>query len=110
MGSTGSAGTCAVWVLGGGGVAGIAWEVGILAGLANEGITVQPGDVLIGTSAGAVGEELLGVGRLIHDVDSLPARFPVGGHKATGDLRDLFDDLQRRRARGVERRHALDDE
>ena len=43
-----------VWVLGGGGVAGIAWEVGILAGLADEGVTVTPDAVLIGTSAGAV--------------------------------------------------------
>jgi NTE family protein len=42
-----------VWVLGGGGVAGIAWEVGILAGLADEGVTVAPDAVLIGTSAGA---------------------------------------------------------
>ncbi|MGC4833120.1 patatin-like phospholipase family protein [Micromonospora vinacea] len=43
-----------VWVLGGGGVAGIAWEVGILAGLADEGVTVTPEAVLIGTSSGAV--------------------------------------------------------
>ncbi|MFI5926412.1 patatin-like phospholipase family protein [Micromonospora sp. NPDC051543] len=43
-----------VWVLGGGGVAGIAWEVGILAGLADEGLTVGSDAVLVGTSAGAV--------------------------------------------------------
>ncbi|MEU7926594.1 patatin-like phospholipase family protein [Micromonospora sp. NPDC049801] len=43
-----------VWVLGGGGVAGIAWEVGVLAGLADEGLTVGPDAVLLGTSAGAV--------------------------------------------------------
>lgn len=43
-----------VWVLGGGGVAGIAWEVGVLAGLTDEGVTVTPDAVLIGTSAGAV--------------------------------------------------------
>ncbi|WP_433536691.1 patatin-like phospholipase family protein [Micromonospora sp. CA-249363] len=43
-----------VWVLGGGGVAGIAWEVGVLAGLAEEGLSVSPDAVLIGTSAGAV--------------------------------------------------------
>ncbi len=43
-----------VWVLGGGGVAGIAWEVGILTGLADEGVTVTPEAVLIGTSSGAV--------------------------------------------------------
>jgi NTE family protein len=43
-----------VWVLGGGGVAGIAWEVGILAGLAEAGVAVRQDAVLIGTSAGAV--------------------------------------------------------
>ncbi|MGW3621360.1 patatin-like phospholipase family protein [Micromonospora arida] len=43
-----------VWVLGGGGVAGIAWEVGILTGLADEGVTVTPEATLIGTSSGAV--------------------------------------------------------
>ncbi|BCB89652.1 patatin-like phospholipase family protein [Phytohabitans suffuscus] len=43
-----------VWVLGGGGVTGIAWEVGILTGLADEGVHVDPDAVLIGTSAGAV--------------------------------------------------------
>lgn len=43
-----------VWVLGGGGVAGIAWEVGVLAGLADEGVTVSPAAVLVGTSSGAV--------------------------------------------------------
>jgi NTE family protein len=35
-------------------VAGIAWEIGILAGLADEGVTIAPEAVLIGTSAGAV--------------------------------------------------------
>ncbi|MDO7882737.1 patatin-like phospholipase family protein [Salinibacterium soli] len=43
-----------VWVLGGGGVAGIAWETGILAGLADEGVVIAPDSVVIGTSAGAV--------------------------------------------------------
>ncbi|MFG1883730.1 patatin-like phospholipase family protein [Micromonospora sp. NPDC049102] len=43
-----------IWVLGGGGVVGIAWEVGVLAGLADEGLIVGADAVLIGTSAGAV--------------------------------------------------------
>jgi NTE family protein len=42
------------WVFGGGGVGGIAWEIGLLAGLAEEGIQVRPDDHLLGTSAGAV--------------------------------------------------------
>lgn len=41
-------------VLGGGGVTGIAWEIGVIAGLARSGIDiVAAADVLIGTSAGA---------------------------------------------------------
>jgi NTE family protein len=41
-------------VLGAGGPAGIAWEVGIMAGLADVGIDVREADLLIGTSAGSV--------------------------------------------------------
>ncbi|HLJ34957.1 MAG TPA: patatin-like phospholipase family protein [Ktedonobacteraceae bacterium] len=41
-------------VLGGGGVAGVAWELGILAGLHDKGVDVQDADVIIGTSAGSV--------------------------------------------------------
>ncbi|MER8226022.1 patatin-like phospholipase family protein [Streptomyces sp. NPDC094143] len=42
-----------VLVLGGGGVAGIAWETGILAGLADAGVYVTDADLVVGTSAGA---------------------------------------------------------
>ncbi|PUA81570.1 patatin-like phospholipase family protein [Nocardioides currus] len=41
-------------VLGGGGITGIAWEVGILAGLAAEGVDLTGADRIIGTSAGSV--------------------------------------------------------
>ena len=41
-------------VLGGGGVTGIAWEIGVIAGLADEGIDLAAADVIIGTSAGSV--------------------------------------------------------
>lgn len=41
-------------VLGGGGITGIAWELGILAGLAEEGVDLTDADVVIGTSAGSV--------------------------------------------------------
>lgn len=47
-------------VLGGGGVAGIGWETGVLFGLAEGGIDPTAADVVIGTSAGsAVGAQLL---------------------------------------------------
>lgn len=41
-------------VLGGGGITGIAWELGILAGLAEEGLDLTEADVVVGTSAGSV--------------------------------------------------------
>lgn len=40
-------------VIGGGGVAGIAWASGVIAGLADAGIDLTAADVYIGTSAGA---------------------------------------------------------
>lgn len=47
-------GTGRAVVLGGGGVAGIAWEAGIIAGLAEAGIDLRAADLVIGTSAGSV--------------------------------------------------------
>ncbi|MER6829274.1 patatin-like phospholipase family protein [Streptosporangium sp. NPDC000563] len=41
-------------VLGGGGVAGIAWEAGIVTGLRRAGIELGEADLIIGTSAGSV--------------------------------------------------------
>ncbi len=41
-------------VLGGGGVAGIAWSAGLLAGLADLGVRLDDADLVVGTSAGSV--------------------------------------------------------
>jgi len=41
-------------VLGGGGVTGIAWELGLLKGLADAGVDLTGADVVVGTSAGSV--------------------------------------------------------
>jgi NTE family protein len=41
-------------VLGGGGLAGIGWEWGILAGLAEAGVRLGDADLVVGTSAGSV--------------------------------------------------------
>ena len=41
-------------VLGGGGVAGIAWELGLLAGLDEAGVPLAEAEVVVGTSAGSV--------------------------------------------------------
>ena len=41
-------------VLGGGGITGIAWEIGLLAGLAEMGTDLSGADLVVGTSAGSV--------------------------------------------------------
>jgi len=41
-------------VLGSGGVAGLAWQAGVLAGLADRGLDLREADLIVGTSAGAV--------------------------------------------------------
>lgn len=41
-------------ILGGGGVAGVAWELGILLGLYEAGVDVRNADLIVGTSAGSV--------------------------------------------------------
>jgi len=51
-------------VLGGGGITGIAWEIGVLAGLRGAGVDLAASaDMIIGTSAGSV------VGALAATVD-----------------------------------------
>lgn len=49
-------------VLGGGGVTGIAWEIGLLAGLRRAGIDLGEPDLVVGTSAGSVVGALLATG------------------------------------------------
>lgn len=47
-------------VLGGGGITGIAWEIGVVAGLAEAGVDVSSAELVVGTSAGSVvGAQLL---------------------------------------------------
>lgn len=41
-------------VLGGGGVTGVAWELGVLCGLRERGVDLTGADLVVGTSAGAV--------------------------------------------------------
>ncbi|MDI6102669.1 patatin-like phospholipase family protein [Actinoplanes sp. NEAU-A12] len=49
-------------VLGGGGVTGIAWEIGVLCGLHRAGVRLGEADTIIGTSAGSVVGTLLASG------------------------------------------------
>jgi NTE family protein len=58
-------------VLGGGGITGIAWEIGLVAGLAETGIDLSGADLVVGTSAGSVVGAQLTCGA---DVEALYAR------------------------------------
>jgi NTE family protein len=55
-------GTERALVLGGGGLAGIAWQTGILYGLAEAGVEVTGADLVVGTSAGSTVAAQLGSG------------------------------------------------
>jgi NTE family protein len=69
-------------VLGGGGITGIAWELGILAGLARAGIDLAGADVVVGTSAGSVVGAQLASGIPIEEMYAeqlTPADAEVGG-------------------------------
>ena len=46
-------------VLGGGGITGIAWEIGIVTGLADAGVDLRVADRVVGTSAGSIAGALL---------------------------------------------------
>jgi NTE family protein len=74
-------------VLGGGGVTGAAWELGLVAGLVAEGLDLAAADLIVGTSAGAVtGAQLLSGAdleslyqrQLEPPVDELAARLGAG--------------------------------
>ncbi len=55
-------------VLGGGGVTGIAWELGILKGLADAGLDLSTADIVVGTSAGSVVGAQITTGRTVDEL------------------------------------------
>lgn len=69
-------------VLGGGGITGIAWELGILHGLAESGVDLTDADTVVGTSAGSVVGAQLGSGLSLADLYASqlePADAELGG-------------------------------
>jgi NTE family protein len=68
-------------VLSGGGSVGIAWEIGVAAGLARGGIDVRDADFITGTSAGSAVGAQLALGR---DLDELVGRQRDIGRKVSG--------------------------
>jgi len=70
-------------VLSGGGVAGVAWELGLIAGLRARGVDLREADLIVGTSAGSVVGSILRAG----DVDASYASVfePVDDAPPPGD-------------------------
>jgi NTE family protein len=67
-------------VLSGGGSVGIAWEIGVAAGLARRGVDLRTADFIVGTSAGSAVGAQLALGR---DPDHLAGRYHTAGRRAT---------------------------
>jgi NTE family protein len=55
-------------VCGGGGVTGVAWMVGVLAGLVDDGVALDDADLFVGTSAGSVVTAQLAAGVPVDDL------------------------------------------
>lgn len=93
-------------VLGGGGPVGIAWESGLLAGLAEAGIDVSNADSITGTSAGSAVGAQLASGRTPQQMYAAvaadasrtapsPTRGNAGGNAAAPDLTPLMELMQK---------------
>jgi NTE family protein len=65
-------------VLGGGGVTGVAWELGLLAGLAEAGVDPTAADLYVGTSAGSVVAAQVTSGTAIEDLYAHQLQPPTG--------------------------------
>jgi NTE family protein len=63
-------------VLGGGGVTGVAWEIGLIAGLADAGIELAAADLVVGTSAGSVVGAQLRSGASLEELYALQLEGP----------------------------------
>lgn len=93
-------------VLGGGGPVGIAWESGLVAGLAEGGVEVARADLIIGTSAGSAVGAQLAMGRSPQQMHAAvaadagnarpgPTRANVGAGGAAPNLLPLMELMQK---------------
>jgi NTE family protein len=92
-------------VLGGGGAAGNAWEIGIIAGLAEAGFDMtKAADLVVGTSAGATAAAQVRSGmsasELLASVLSRPVQ-PVGQNRERGPSLPMATVFERMRAIGA---------
>jgi NTE family protein len=85
-------------VLGGGGLSGVAWETGVLAGLAAGGADVTTADFLLGTSAGATVAAQVGSGLPVTDLferQTVPARQSAELSPDLGRVIELIESWER---------------
>lgn len=99
-------------VLGGGGAAGNAWEIGIIAGLAEAGLDLtEAADLVVGTSAGATAAAQVRSGippsDLLASVLSPPVR-PVARHREAPPALAMSTVFERMRAIGAAATSAAD--
>ncbi|MCX2730092.1 patatin-like phospholipase family protein [Saccharopolyspora sp. NFXS83] len=76
-------------VLGGGGVTGVAWETGLLRGLAELGLDLSAADVVVGTSAGStVAAQITSSARLdeLHEAQLREASGEIAAHLSPAAL------------------------
>jgi NTE family protein len=69
-------------VLGGGGIAGVAWEAGIVIGLRRAGVDLSSADVIVGTSAGSIVGSHVAFGTDLQALAALPPASPGAGAAA----------------------------
>lgn len=69
-------------VLGSGGITGIAWELGMLAGLADHGVDLRGADLVVGTSAGSVVAALITSGADLEELYASQLAPPGPGRPA----------------------------
>ena len=65
-------------VLGGGGVTGVAWEIGLLLGFAEAGLDLSSADLIVGTSAGSVVAAHLSSGTPLDRIFEAQVAAPTG--------------------------------
>jgi len=99
-------------VLGGGGPVGVAWQAGLVAGLAQQGLLIADADLIVGTSAGAIVGSQLALGRAPQELAD-QQRLRAARERASGaagpppDLRPLIDAMRRSGIDGPRSQQAL---
>jgi NTE family protein len=75
-------------VFGGGGIAGVAWEAGIVIGLQRAGVDLSSADLIVGTSAGSIVGSHVAFGAGLQELAARPSASP-GTDPAAGAAVDL---------------------